>query len=59
MGKWNDKRTSCRVMEKGLGACMGTAVDGYCGSGFVVGRDTIGTVFNIERRRHYRQRFLE
>jgi len=36
MGKWNDKRTSCRVVEYRLGACMGTAVDGYCGSGLVV-----------------------
>jgi len=36
MGKWNDKRTSCRVVENGLGACMGTAVDCYCGSGLVV-----------------------
>jgi hypothetical protein len=36
MGKWNDKLTSCRVVEYRLGACTGTAVDGYCGSGLVV-----------------------
>jgi len=37
VGKRNDKRTSCRVVENGLAACMGTAVDGHCGSGLVVG----------------------